>query len=53
MLTIRRTSQFKRDVKRLLESGKDIEKLLSIVKELAEGRKLSPKCYDHPLIGKY
>ncbi len=53
MLTIRRTSQFKRDVKRLLQSGKDIEKLLSIVKELAEGRKLSPKCYDHPLIGKY
>jgi len=53
MLTIRRTSQFKRDVKRLLQSGKDIEKLLSIVQELAEERKLSPKCYDHPLIGKY
>jgi hypothetical protein len=38
-LTIRRTAQFKRDIKRLLRSGKDIEKLLSIVEELAEGRK--------------
>ena len=50
---IRRTSQFKRDIKRLLRSGKDIEKLLSIIKELAEGRKLSPEYQDHLLSGKY
>jgi len=52
-LTIRRTSQFKRDIKRLLRSGKDIEKLLSIVEELAEGWKLPPEYHDHPLRGKY
>ena len=52
-LTIRRTTQFKRDIKRLLRSGKDIEKLLSVVEELAEGRKLPPEYHDHPLNGKY
>ena len=52
-LTIRRTTQFKRDIKRLLRSGKDIEKLLSIAEELAEGRRLPPKYHDHPLSGKY
>ena len=52
-LTIRRTTQFKRDIKRLLRSGKDIEKLLSIVEELAEGRKLPPEYHNHPLSGKY
>ena len=51
-LTIRRTTQFKRDIKRILRSGKDIEKLLSIVEELAEGRKLPPEYHDHPLNGK-
>ena len=52
-LTIRRTTQFKRDIKRILRSGKDIEKLLSIIEELAEGRKLPPEYHDHPLNGKY
>jgi len=28
MLKIRRTSQFKKDVKRMLKRGKDLEKLL-------------------------
>jgi len=52
-LTIRRTTQFKRDIKRLLRSGKDIEKLLSIVEELAKERKLPPEYHDHPLSGKH
>jgi mRNA interferase YafQ len=52
-LTIRRTTQFKQDIKRLLRSGKDIEKLLSIVEKLAEGRKLPLEYHDHPLSGKY
>ncbi len=50
---IRRTNQFKRDIKRLLRSGKDIEKLLSTVEKLAEGRKLPSEYNDHPLSGKY
>ncbi|MDI6751819.1 MAG: type II toxin-antitoxin system YafQ family toxin [bacterium] len=52
-LTIRRTTQFKRDIKRLLRSSKEIEKLLNIVEELAEGRKLRLECHDHLLSGKY
>ena len=52
-LPIRRTTQFQRDIKRLLRSGKDIDKLLSIVWELAEGRNLPPEYHDHPLRGKY
>lgn len=50
-LTIRRTAQFKRDVKRLLRQGKDLEKLLIVVGELAEGRELPHKHRDHPLRG--
>ena len=52
-LTIRRTTQFKRDIKRLLRSGKDIEKLLSIAGKLAAGRKLPLEYHDHPLSGQY
>jgi len=50
--SILRTTQFKRDVKHLVESGKDIEKLLFVVKELAEGRKLAPHYRNHSLKGK-
>jgi len=50
--TIRRTTQFKRDVKKALRCGKDIEKLLHIIEILAEGP-LSPEYRDHPLKGNY
>ncbi|MCF8128378.1 MAG: type II toxin-antitoxin system YafQ family toxin [Deltaproteobacteria bacterium] len=52
-LTVRRTTQFKRDMKRLLGSGKDIEKLLSVVEILAEGHSLPSEYKDHTLRGKY
>ena len=52
-LTVRRTTQFKRDMKRLLRSGKDIDKLLSAAGILAEGRSLPPEYKDHILRGKY
>lgn len=51
MLAMRRTTQFKRDVKRLLRQGKDVEKLLRVVGDLAEGRELLPEYRDHPLRG--
>jgi hypothetical protein len=41
-----RTTQFKKDIKRQIRCGKDVEKLL-IVNELAEGRKLAPHYHDH------
>jgi len=52
-LTIRRTAQLRRDIKRLLKGGKDIEKLLSTVKMLAEVQALPPEYKDHPLRGEY
>ncbi len=51
--SIRRTTRFKKDVKRLVRSGKDIEKLLFVVNELAEGRKLPPHYRAHSLKGKH
>ena len=51
--SIRRTTQFRKDVKRLVGSGKDIEKLLFVVNELAEGRKLASHYRDHSLKGKH
>jgi len=50
---IRRSTQFKRDVKRLLRSGKDIEKLLAAVEILAEGKILPLEYRDHSLKGQY
>ena len=51
--TIRRTTQFKRDVKKVLRRGKNIEKLLNVVEILSEGKNLAPEYHDHPLRGKY
>ena len=50
---IRRATQFKKDVKRALKRGKDLEQLLFVVNELAKGRKLAAKYKDHPLKGQY
>ncbi len=53
MLKIRRTSQFKKDVKRMLKRGKDLEKLLLVVQDLSASRKLSTRYKDHPLKGQH
>ena len=50
---IRRTTQFKKDVQKLSKSGKDLEKLLFIVNELADDQELAAKYKDHPLKGEY
>ncbi|MBF0227944.1 MAG: type II toxin-antitoxin system YafQ family toxin [Desulfobacterales bacterium] len=52
-LKVRRTSQFKRDIKKLIRGGKDIEKLLDVIEMLAEGQVLPIKYKDHPLRGEY
>jgi mRNA-degrading endonuclease YafQ of YafQ-DinJ toxin-antitoxin module len=41
-LKIRRTTQFKRDVRKVLRRRKDIERLLSIIEALAEEKKYPP-----------
>jgi mRNA interferase YafQ len=51
MRSIRRDTQFKRDVKRLKKQHKNIEKLKIIIQLLVEGEKLPPKNKDHGLKG--
>ena len=50
---IRRTTQFKKDVKQVLKRGKALEQLLSVVQELAEGQPLAEHYVDHPLKVQY
>ena len=50
---IRRTTQFKSDVKRILKRGKELERLLDIVERLANGEPLAAKHHDHALKGLY
>jgi len=50
-LTIRRTTQFKRDIKRILRNGKDIEKLLNVVEKIVAKQELPSKYRDHSLTG--
>ena len=49
--SIRRSTQFKKDVKQLQRGGKDIEKLLLVISKLADGEVLPKKYCDHPLKG--
>lgn len=51
--TIRRTTQFKKDVKRVLKQGKDLERLLMVVQKLAQGQALDASFLDHPLKGEF
>jgi len=53
MKTIRRTSQFKRDVKRMQRGGKDLEKLKDVLERLVKGEGLAPEYRDHVLVGQY
>ena len=53
MRTIQRTSQFKKDVKRLIESGKKFEGFKEILRKLAQGETLETKLRDHVLTGQY
>jgi len=51
MRSIRRDTQFKRDVKRIKKRGKDIKKLKNIIHRLINAEKLLPGNRDRPLKG--
>ena len=51
MRSIRRDTQFKKDVKRLKKRNKDFDKLKAIIHLLVEGEKLPSKARDHRLKG--
>jgi mRNA interferase YafQ len=50
MKTIRRTCQFKRDVKRMQRQGREVEKLKSVLEALVKGEPLAAKYRDHVLV---
>lgn len=47
------TNQFKKDVKLAKKQGKDLDKLYSVIENLAEGKTLEAKYRDHSLSGNY
>jgi mRNA interferase YafQ len=53
MKTIRRTSQLKRDVRRMLRQGREVEKLKRVLEALGKGEPLAAKHRDHVLVGQY
>ncbi|MCL2473590.1 MAG: type II toxin-antitoxin system YafQ family toxin [Alphaproteobacteria bacterium] len=48
---VRRTSQFKKDYKRSIKRGLEIDKLNKAIELLAENGCLPAKYKDHPLVG--
>ena len=53
MRQIHRTSQFKRDVKRMERRGKDLNRLGTVLRVLVQGEALPPEYRDHLLVGQY
>lgn len=51
MKPVSQTTQFARDIKRMRKRGRDLSKLQTAVRLLAEGATLPPKFRDHPLAG--
>jgi mRNA interferase YafQ len=51
--TVKFTNQFKKDLKLAKKQNKDIEKLYSVIEQLANGEKLAEKYKDHELKGNY
>lgn len=52
-LIIRQSTQFRRDVKRLLRSGVDLSKLEDVITALVDQRALEDRYRDHPLIANW
>lgn len=53
MRTIRRTTQFKKDVKRMGRRGKKFEEFKEVIGKLVLGAELETKYKDHYLVGQY
>jgi len=53
MKSIFQTSQFKKDVKRLVKRRKDLDKLSDVVRILSGGGELEEKYRDHALSGQW
>jgi len=53
MRAISRTSQFRKDVKRMQRRGKTFGEFRRVILDLADGENLEPKYRDHALGGQY
>lgn len=53
MRSLRYTSQFKKDFKRMRKRGEDIKKLHEVIEKLVNEEKLDARYKDHPLQGKF
>jgi mRNA interferase YafQ len=53
MLTTRGVSQFKKDYKRCVKRGYEIEKLHDVIQSLASENGLEARFRDHALLGEY
>jgi len=52
-MKLSQTTQFKRDIKKQIQRGKDPEKLTQIIRLLLDGQPLPEAAKDHPLIGNW
>ena len=50
---IKRTRQFKKDVKLMLRQGRQLKPLLDVVEMLQKDIPLPPELKDHPLVGNW
>jgi mRNA interferase YafQ len=53
MKSIRRSTQFKKDYKRVKKSGNNIAELRQVINKLANDENLDAKYRDHALVGNY
>ncbi|MCW5588554.1 MAG: type II toxin-antitoxin system YafQ family toxin [Legionellales bacterium] len=53
MRIIERSNQFKKDFKKIVKRGKNIEKIKTVIQLLSYGEKLAEKYRDHFLVGQY
>lgn len=49
--TVEQTSRFKKELQKIIKQGKSRDKLLAVVKLLAEGNPLPPQYKGHALVG--
>ncbi len=50
---VRFTTKFKKDLKLAKKQGKNTDKLLKVIEQLANGKPLEPQYRDHDLTGEY
>ena len=53
MLTLKPTTKFKKDYKRMKKQGKDMRLLGNVIDLLLAEKVLDEKYHDHPLFGNY